>query len=424
AHTSENTQIPIAQLGGWKGPQRAGGGDPCNGSQGAIQSSQIPPATGDFNTESNLWNPAYSKEQNTGLATERMLADMANDQQDYYGDPNGMQAAFEQIVNSMPAGLSGSAEATYIIQQLFAWGNDDVGTLSAALISTIDQLAGEIQSGNGSNIDWSAIGDYLSAQAAADANAMQANKLDMNGTGSSPCGDVNSALQGAKSSQRNNQRKANNALKRLDPHLKQPPLPPVRPAGRRGGNRAPTKFTAPNFSGLTATTSNVAMSHLGPHSVGLLHTPHPSLPIAKPMVQVTTRTKKITMPIKAFPSPLNAQTQAQIGAYTPDVSAIISKLDGDLFSVYTLAQIGIDFLIFLGLFGGLTRQDQEPPDLNDLTDDEKEEMLQMIFDSGFTGIYDSQVKNTAYYQLWQDIMGLYNQLQNWHHEKYGHDYPP
>ena len=98
-----------------------------------------------------------------------------------------------------------------------------IGTLSDAFTQTIDQLIQEIEDGNGGNIDWSAFGDYLNAQAGADAAAMQANNLDPNGNGSDPCSTIDTAINGLNQSRFNFQKVANDALRKLDKNIKPPP---------------------------------------------------------------------------------------------------------------------------------------------------------------------------------------------------------
>jgi len=199
---------------------------PCDPIQSGmiVQNSQIPPATGDPNGE--YWDP-YGSVYNNGtplygqaqaLQSERILADIAGDYQDSSADGSDLQTAFQNAANAISPSDTPEDVADNIFNALIGQNAAPVSTgeLSPALISVLDQMAQEIQDGNGGNIDWSAFQDYLKAQADADAAALQANYLANN-----PCGG--SGVDNALNNQFNNQKAANNALKKLDKNINPPP---------------------------------------------------------------------------------------------------------------------------------------------------------------------------------------------------------
>ncbi|HET6401056.1 MAG TPA: hypothetical protein VFH95_06610 [Candidatus Kapabacteria bacterium] len=337
--------------------------DPCAGSSQVIKNSQIPPAPSDPNNQ--WWDPSASPywgsplfPQAQGLQAERQLAALASDYGYYAGVD--LNTAFEKAVGTIGPSDTPEEIADKMMNSLLDQAGylpaDGVyptgavapmpGTLSPALISVLDQIAQEIQDGNGGDIDWSAFADVLNAQASADAAALQAAYLSGHGKG--PCGDINDAVNSATNNQRNNQRKANNALKKLDKNIKPPKLPPGPGGNSKGPVKEPVK--TPNlFGGLKATTKNVPQSHLGPISPGLLHS---GAEIYAKGPAVADRLKEILRPYGGLTlgqtgdSLAQAQGQAQIGQ--EDLSyGMAGTLTGDVNDTLQqyqqiIAQINID----------------------------------------------------------------------------------
>ncbi len=302
--------------------------DPCGPWIQTIQDSQLP--TGDA---LDYWSWEMSPYNGTsygisfsgrahGLSIENQLADIANDWSDYSDDPD-MSGTFEDAVKTITTADTPEDVADQLVNSIFdsllgAGNYDSVGPgeLSPALISVLNQMAQEIQDGNGGDINWSDFGDYLRAQTDTDAVAMQADWL---GGGVDPlCPQFNSAANDALMKQRNNQRKANNDLKKLDKNIKPPKLPPAPGGTFKGPVKGPVKITNP-FVGVQTTTRNTAMSHLGPINPGKLGPVKfvpggPQIAIKGPTVDVTYAHHPILPPFTPI-GVLGAQAEQAQGLF-------------------------------------------------------------------------------------------------------------
>ncbi len=348
---------------------KAGPIDPCSDAQQTLQNSQIPQATGDSYTEyenTTSTNSKYSYQQLEGLGIERLMADYAKDAEQ--GSGLDWESSFEDAIKTLqPTDRTPQQIVDKVLASILGVDPSQIGTLSDAFTQTIDQLIQEIEDGNGGNIHWSAFGDYLNAQADADAAAMQAKNLDPNGTGSSPCGDINKVLQGAMSRSRNGQLRANRALGRLDRNIKVPTVPK---GGHyiTGGDFPPTKYVGPSVGPIgtatgvkatpvrrpsgsprhirvapsgavaTAAATNLAQAHPTPISPGLLH--RSALAPSGPAVPVSTWTPrpKLTGPVKGsgsgpiftLPTPQFGQEDLSIGmvgTLTDDINNYLKQYD-------------------------------------------------------------------------------------------------
>src|SRR5581483_10822790 len=318
-------QYNVTELGGYKGHNIANtqNQDPCNGSAAFVQSTNLPSPINPLDPMgSDLSKTAYNKgdanKQAMGVLFEQAMGSLFSNISSNFGSNDDAEQAFKDAVMSLPSGLSGEGEADWIVASLLGEDPTGIATLPPALVSAIDQLANDVSDptgGSNSNIDWGALGAYLSAQRSAGAASRQAATLG--GGGSFPCGDVESAYNNAQRNAHNDQQNANDLLKKVGGNLNPRPVPPL-PSSWKGsgntknakgkGNKAPAKKTAVPFTGRnpsTGVTSRVSQNTQGStlhkaYTTGRLTT---SIPVRTQSTITIKAGGRPNLPIKRMFSP-------------------------------------------------------------------------------------------------------------------------